>query len=70
MDDGLWDGVALDDGQLDIPLEVEFYGVPRDENDRRKEDDVVEGAHHALSVIFQMGPSFASVVDYYIQAHS
>ena len=55
---------------MDIPLEVVFYDVPRDENDLRKEDDVVEDAHHALLVIFHMGPSFASVVDYCIQAHS
>ena len=66
-DDGLWDGVALDDGQLGIPLEVAAFC---DENDLRKEDDVVEDAHHALLVIFHMGPSFASVVDYCVQAHS
>ena len=67
LDDGLWDGVALDDGQLGIPLEVVALC---DENDLRREDDVVEDAHHALLVIFHMDPSFASVVDYCIQAHS
>lgn len=66
-DDGLWDGVALDDGQLGIPLEVVALC---DENDLRREDDVEEDAHHALLVISHMDPSFASVVDYCIQAHS
>ena len=70
LDDGGRDGVSLDDDPKDIPQQVNVCDVPRDENDLRKEDEVGEGVHHALSAVFHTGPSSVSEVDYCIQVHS